>query len=303
MQNAGNCVKHLAQVTKLAKVSGVLDRIPDAFFEYASTLYKKNPQLNLPYRHEIVAAGNRRDINIQRLNALTKVISPTSLMTQVMVANGVHREKIVETGYGISVSGHGNARVRKRGDGVLTLGFIGTLSSHKGCHVLIEAFARLVGRYPVKLKIYGNPEEFPDYAASLKQAAVDFPEIEFCGVFPNSEIAAVLSGIDVLVVPSLWFENTPLVIHSALAARCPVVASNYPGMSEAVHHGENGLLFKPGSSEALAEQLQCLFDNPELLEKLSGNCKPPKSIGEHVEELLQIYASDSGSGPNLDVSP
>jgi glycosyltransferase involved in cell wall biosynthesis len=50
--------------------------------------------------------------------------------------------------------------------------------------------------------------------------------------------------LDVLVVPSIWYENTPLVIYSAQAAGCPVIASNLGGIAEVKHHEDNGLLFK-----------------------------------------------------------
>jgi glycosyltransferase involved in cell wall biosynthesis len=175
-----------------------------------------------------------------------------------------------------------------------TIGFIGTLSSYKGCHILIQAFNQL-NLPSLKLKIYGNPEHFPNYSADLHSLAADNEAIEFCGTFPNHQIADVLSELDVLVVPSLWYENTPLVVYSALAAHCPVIASDFPGMSEVVAHEENGLVFPAGDSYALAEQLRMLANTPDLLPRLSLGCKPPKSSSEYVDELESTYQTDLSS--------
>jgi hypothetical protein len=93
----------------------------------------------------------------------------------------------------------------------------------------------------------------------------------------------------VLVVPSLWYENTPLVVYSSLAAKRPVVASDFPGLSETITHDSNGLIFAPGDFTALQKQLQRLIEEPALLENLSENCQPPKSSVTYVDELLSLY--------------
>jgi glycosyltransferase involved in cell wall biosynthesis len=157
--------------------------------------------------------------------------------------------------------------------------------------VLINAFKQL-NLPDVRLKIYGSFDHYPDYVASLKTLVVDCDAIEFCGTFPNQQIAQVLSELDALVVPSIWYENTPLVVYSALAARCPVVASNFSGMSEVVRHEENGLLFTAGDAQHLAEALRSLATTADLLPRLSANCQPPKSTVQYVDEIEAVYQQD-----------
>jgi glycosyltransferase involved in cell wall biosynthesis len=125
----------------------------------------------------------------------------------------------------------------------------------------------------------------------LQMRAGGNESIEFCGTFPNSEIAKVFRGIDVLVVPSLWYENTPLVIYSAQAARCPVVASDLPGLSATIKNNENGLLFESGCSVDLEKQLARLVTEEGLLQRLSANSCTPKSTEVHVDELLAVWNS------------
>jgi hypothetical protein len=209
-------------------------------------------------------------------------------MYQKLATNGIAVERLVKSAYGIDTSYYEGIRHERSLNGRLQIGFIGTLAPHKGCHVLIDAVASLPPD-SYHLRIYGSPKDFPDYYAQLRDAAGANPNIEFCGTFPNSEIGRVFSAIDVLVIPSVWYENTPLVLYSAMASGCPAIVSDYPGMTETVTHDQNGMAFPSGDAQALRERLARLIDEPALLARLSGNCQPPKSIVRYVDELTDFY--------------
>lgn len=288
----GNCVKHVALQTGWKKIASLIRFIPTSAIDAIDLVANLHVPISFPFKKEIAALSLRKSFNVSRLNALKGIVSPTQLMTKVLVENGVNEDIIAQTAYGIDVASFNNEPRCYDAKSTITFGYIGTLAPHKGCHVLLKAFFGLnVGN--ARLKIYGNPDEFPDYVAELKRAADNSAHIEFCGTFPNSKIAEVMNGIDVLVVPSVWFENSPLVVYSALAARCPVVASNLPGMSEVVRDDWNGLLFAPGDVQMLKECLLRLVGDRDLLTKLSMNCERPKSITLYVDELLHLYAQDS----------
>ena len=142
---------------------------------------------------------------------------------------------------------------------------------------------------PLQVKIFGRTKDFPDYVARLKDLAGGDPRIQFCGTFPNSTIGKIFSGLDVLVVPSIWYENTPLVIYSAQAAGCPVIASDLGGMAEVIHHEDNGLLFKSGNVAELARALQRLSEDRNLLEHLAKRAVMPRSIQNYVWQLEGVY--------------
>ncbi|MBL8629142.1 MAG: glycosyltransferase family 4 protein, partial [Rhodospirillaceae bacterium] len=291
----GNCVKHVAELTRGAAVRRVSPFIPTFAVDAVAGLTAKGVLPSYPMSAEVAAMARRRPFNVARLNWLSGIVSPTKLMTDVLTRNGVNRDLIVESAYGIDIAAGEVEITRRDMSRPLTVGFIGTLAQHKGCHVLIEAFRKLDAGQ-ARLKIYGNPSDFPDYYARLKQLAGDAPNIEFCGTFPNAQVANVLKGIDTLVVPSLWYENTPLVVYSALAAKRPVVVSNFSGLVEVVKDGWNGLVFEPGDVAGLAKQLKRFLDDAPLLEKLSANCKRPKSSVEYVDELLALYAHPKKQG-------
>jgi glycosyltransferase involved in cell wall biosynthesis len=288
-QFGGNCVKHVAELTRGPAVRRVSELTPRFLVDAVAGATAKGLLPRYPLSGEIGAMARRRPFNISRLNWLDAVISPTKLMTGVLKHNGIDPDLIVESAYGIDITATDVTPASREAGRPLTVGFIGTLAQHKGPHVLIEAFRKL-DPATARLKIYGNPSDFPDYFARLKELAAGASNIEFCGTFPNAQVATVLAGVDVLVVPSLWYENTPLVVYSALAAKRPVVVSDFAGLVETIKHDWNGLVFAPGNVTALAQQLRRLVDDMPLLASLSANCKRPKSSVEYVDELLGLYA-------------
>jgi glycosyltransferase involved in cell wall biosynthesis len=99
----------------------------------------------------------------------------------------------------------------------------------------------------------------------------------------------VYAGIDVLVVPSIWYENSPNVILEAFAHQTPVIASDLGGMAELVDDQETGLLFVPNDAEDLVRKLEMLLNDPGLLTRLRKNIVSPKSLETEMAELLSVY--------------
>jgi glycosyltransferase involved in cell wall biosynthesis len=158
---------------------------------------------------------------------------------------------------------------------------------HKGVHVLLEAVRRLPADQ-FELEIWGSLETFPDYAAQVKALAQELP-VRFCGAFDNDDAASVYDRFDVLVVPSLWPENSPLVIHEAFMAGMPVVASRIGGLPELVTDGINGLLFDPSSSASLANTLRTLVDWPERIAQMANRVPLVKTIEEDARDWERRY--------------
>jgi glycosyltransferase involved in cell wall biosynthesis len=173
----------------------------------------------------------------------------------------------------------------------LKVGYVGTLVWHKGAHVLLEAVRALdAGAY--ELKIFGNPDVFPDYMAELRALAAGLP-VHFMGRFDRERIAEVYRQIDVLVVPSLWLENSPLVIHEAFMAGVPIVGARIGGIAGLVEDGGTGLLYDPASAVELAAALRRLIENPAYLAALAARVRSVprvKSIAEDAREWEEAYA-------------
>src|SRR5207247_9820483 len=117
--------------------------------------------------------------------------------------------------------------------------------------------------------IFRSPDVFPEYAAELRTHAAGLP-VRFMGAFDHDRVADVYAQIDVLVVPSLWLENSPLVIHEALMAGIPVVGARIGGISGLVDDGRTRLLYDPASPAELEAVLRFLIEHPEPTLELAG---------------------------------
>lgn len=287
---AGNCLLHLTQTTQGGVVGRLAAWLPvpvaDGIMRLARTRWwpRRGPGA------EVQALSARLGTNMARLQRLHKIAVPNRFMQSTLQRHGVAPERMVLLPYGVAPGGGERPAPRatpERGT-PLRVGFVGTLAPHKGCHVLIQAINTLP-EADFELHIHGNEHDFADYARALRQQASQRANIQFCGVFPNAEIARVMSGLDVLVLPSIWHENTPLVLYSAQASACPVVASALPGIADVLQPEHNGLLFPAGNAHALAQQLRRLHNEPGLLARLSQQARPPKTSATHVDELLALW--------------
>ena len=227
------------------------------------------------------------------INKVDLFIAPSKYLMNRFVSDfNVPKNKIIYLDYGFPTeyliqSDKSNERTN------FTFGYIGTHILSKGINLLINAFLQL--EQPATLKIYGRQDGQSTNA--LKQmAAGSKNKIEFAGEYINHNLANdVFSKVDCIVVPSIWAENSPLVIHEAQACKIPVITANYGGMSELVQHKVNGLLFEHRNIDSLAEQMKYAIRNPELLQQLgergylySENGAIP-DISNHCKNLMTIY--------------
>jgi len=286
----GNCLKHMAQNVQNGWLGKTLNLIPTSGVDLLVKFTKNGSLLKYPKQEEVVAIANRLPVNIARLNHLNGLLVPNKFMKEFLMRYGVEPGLIHERAFGIDMNLSVQNRQYKSHQAKLRVAFIGTLAPHKGCHILVDAFKKLP-EGSATLKIFGQLTDFPGYVGKLKALASKQKSIEFCGTFPNSEMVEIFKDIDVLIVPSIWYENTPLVLYSAQAAQCPVVVSNLPGLTEVVQEGENGLLFVTGNSVDLARQLHRLISEEGLLQRLSIHARPPKSTKSYVDDLLSMWQS------------
>lgn len=174
-----------------------------------------------------------------------------------------------------------------------TFGYIGTHILAKGVNQLIEAFS-LVNK-PSTLRIYGRDNGQSTKALQLL-ASKSKNKIEFVGEYVNHNLANdVFAKVDCIVVPSIWAENSPLVIHEAQSCKVPVITADYGGMKEYVQHKVNGLLFEHRNIKALKEQLEFAISNPNLMKQLgekgylfSEDGSVP-NIEDHCRALVKLY--------------
>jgi glycosyltransferase involved in cell wall biosynthesis len=286
-----HCVRCIASRNPDPRVRNTLASVPGALLKIADGL-SRTPLSRLSRSLQQVGAVRERPAYIRKnLEAVDRVVAYTELTQSLLVSNGIGAGKTLISPYGIEVSDIAQAAQERRPSPSLRLGFVGTLAPHKGCDILLRAFKRLPPGLDTTLSIHGDLDQYPSFVRELRGLTGDDDRIFFHGAFLREEVGRALSEMDVLVVPSRWYENAPGVIFEAFAARLPVVATDLGGLSEFVRHGENGLLFELENASDLARQLRRLCEDQGLLERLRRGIRPVKTVRENADELERLYAS------------
>jgi glycosyltransferase involved in cell wall biosynthesis len=174
-----------------------------------------------------------------------------------------------------------------------SLAYFGELSPYKGVETLIGAMQILRDELPeLHLSIHGaNLWRYPEeYRARLGSAIEEASaNVTFVGSYDRGDLPRLMGEADWVVLPSRWWENSPLVVQEAFQYRRPVICSGIGGMAEKVTHGVNGLHFTVSNPEALAETIRRAVTTPGLWEELWSGIPPVYGMPEHVESISGIY--------------
>ena len=138
---------------------------------------------------------------------------------------------------------------------------------------------------------YGGETDYasyPDRGQFLAQLHRS-PHIRMMGRYEHHEVGRILGEVDVVVVPSIWYENAPLVIREAFLAKKPAVTAAFGGMPEWIQDGVNGLLFRPRDVRDLRRTLERFITDPSLVGKLSQHFPPVQSIAADAEAIEGYY--------------
>jgi glycosyltransferase involved in cell wall biosynthesis len=170
----------------------------------------------------------------------------------------------------------------------LRFGYVGSLLPSKGVDLLLAAF-RGVGARGATLEIHGtSPWDGGRFERDLASANRD-PAVRFHGRFGRDQFAAVLGSLDVLVLPSRWYENAPITLDEAAFGRLPVIVAGHGGMAELLAARENGLAFTPGDVTSLRAALTRFLDEPNLWHRLRAPAAPVPTAPEVAARFETLY--------------
>jgi glycosyltransferase involved in cell wall biosynthesis len=229
------------------------------------------------------------------VNAADIVISATKFLADILIRHGIEPGKTRVVPYGVDIGAVGPRRAvpqRFTPAEPLRLGFIGSITEMKAPHVPLEALANLGEKVrAVSLDLYGKIDEGDRYCRLVREKADRCGgTVTLCGTFPHERIGEILSGVHLLVMPSIWYESTPLVLCAALAARVPVLVSRLGGMTEVIEEGVNGLSFPAGDSAGLGNVIRRLLDEPGVVAQLHRMIRPRnRSTADYTEDIEAIY--------------
>ncbi|MBI2436232.1 MAG: glycosyltransferase family 4 protein [Candidatus Magasanikbacteria bacterium] len=163
--------------------------------------------------------------------------------------------------------------------------YLGQIEEHKGVFLLAEAFEKVKN---AKLHIVGDGSKLDELKNIVTENNLE--NIEFYGRVDRDKLPELFSHIDMTIVPSLCYENSPTVIFESLYFDVPVLASRIEGIAELIEEGKNGFTFETGDLESLQEKMEWCIEHVVDIKKME--LKTPtlmRSEGEYVTSLISLY--------------
>lgn len=208
------------------------------------------------------AAAERLDYLKRVLADVDLFVSPSEFLRERFIDAGmVSPDRIIvsDNGYDLSRLPQSRTRPERRSDR-LRVGYVGTIAEHKGIHLIVDAMND-IDDDRVSCRIWGDVTAFWEYTERLR-GAIRNPRTLLMGPFENDRITDVLADLDLLVVPSLWFENSPLTVHEAAACGLPVLTSDQGGLAEYVRPEVTGRHFALGDVADLRAKILSFLEEP-----------------------------------------
>jgi len=224
-------------------------------------------------------------------------LAPSRFLLERYVEWGVREDRIRYQPYGLLIDpGETTPEPDEREPPISRFGFFGQLAQHKGIFVLLEALRSLVSAGIDDLRVYlnGCNLEFqtPEFRDRLDELCVELRDhVVLLGKYDRADLRALMADVAWVVVPSIWWENSPLVIQEAFAFGRPVICSDIGGMAEKVEHGVNGLHFAAGDPLSLAETLRAAARSRTGWRRLRSGIPAPYTLREAARAQVETYRS------------
>ncbi len=230
------------------------------------------------------------------LNLADAFIAPSAFLANRYVEWGIAAERIFVIENGIVMGEKTPARdlpapTARRN----RFAYFGQMTPFKGVHVLIDAVSRVpddIWGDDSTLMIFGGnlerqPTEYQDRVAKLIEDAGR--RVRFYGSYQNQDMPRLMRSVDWVVMPSVWWENSPVVIQEALHHGRPILCSDIGGMAEKVRDRLDGYHFRAGSAQDLADRLIDVLSTPRSWDNLRATLRRPMSHVDCGREHVALY--------------
>jgi glycosyltransferase involved in cell wall biosynthesis len=289
------CVANVPQAVPWLRAAsrplrGLLHRLAGRYL----ALVRKRPAALRKHLSDVACLARRPRIMLAELAKADYVIAPSPFLAGKMIEAGFRKDRLIVSDYGMETGWLDGYR-RTPAHGKVRFGFVGSLVWYKGLETLGKAFQRLADPR-AELHVHGDTLGLPEFRATREkvEAVVRREGLHFHGKYDPKRLAAVLGSIDVLIVPSLWYENSPLAIHEAFQAGIPVLVSDLGGMRDLVTDGRGGLRFAAGDDADLARVMSRFLDEPSLAANLVAAAPAVKTVAENAAEMEIKYKQAIG---------
>jgi glycosyltransferase involved in cell wall biosynthesis len=237
----------------------------------------------------------RADLIRNALLPAAGYISPSHFLADRMVQWGLPREKFVVIENGLRVLPRRVERSRGGLEGSpWTFGYFGQITPFKGADTLLDTID-LLRKQPgieqkIRIKVHGNLiGQTTEFTERFNTAFRENGFANYSGPYDNADVINLMGACDYILVPSTWWENSPVVIQEAYAAGRPVICTGLGGMAEKVPNRRSGLHFRINDAADLARAMAEAADEVVYSALCSG--LPPVSDGTMMaRDYLATFA-------------
>ncbi len=223
-------------------------------------------------------------------------VSPSRFLAERYVKWGIEEDKLRVIENGIIVDAAMPPRELQGPDPRRNrFAYFGQMTPFKGVDVLIDAVSRIPeeiwGKDSCLMIFGGNLERQPiEFQERMKKLIADAGHrVRFYGTYQNGDMPRLMRSVDWVVLPSVWWENSPVVIQEALLHGRPMICSDIGGMAEKVRDGKDGLHFRAGSSQDLADRIVEVLGDTQTWDRLRVSMRKPADHLGCAREHLKLY--------------
>jgi glycosyltransferase involved in cell wall biosynthesis len=233
----------------------------------------------------------RKQTVMDALTGFDGFFSPSQFLADRFAGWGLERDRIAVIENGLQ--GSAGTPHRARTDSVWTFGFFGQINPFKGVDVILDAAEKLsadskaVGSMRIRIHgtLVGQPQAFVE---RFNSALKNFPFLSYAGAYDSNSVYQLMSDCDYILVPSTWWENSPVVIQEAYSVRTPVICSGIGGLAEKVHDGKSGLHFRRGDPSDLLRAMKQATDS-KLAKTLREGIPPVTSAADMARSYARLF--------------
>ena len=227
------------------------------------------------------------------LELIDQFISPSHFLAQRFIDWGLPASKMTVLENGRQVHSPAPQRKLSSGDKRNRFGFFGQINPYKGVLLILEAVEYLVkNNYSdFQINLFGNVASgFPEFKVDFLKFLSKYRDlVTHHGRYEQEEIPDLIQLVDWVIVPSVWWENSPLVIQEVFMHKRPIICSDIGGMAEKVEDQKTGLHFKVRNAASLAKTIKIAGNDVQLWSNLVNNIEPRLSIEQSAMQHIAVY--------------
>ena len=240
----------------------------------------------------------RKHYFMSHFKLVDQFVAPSEFLRQRYIQWGLAPEQIVVIENGQSDEPPLPPRPLAEGETRNRFGFFGQINPYKGLDVLLQALHELpkAERKKIVLEVHGanlewQPEAYRQKIEALREPLIKQGVVQWVGPYQPHELRRRMAGVDWVVVPSVWWENSPMVIQEAFVCGRPLLVSDIGGMAEKVRDGLDGIHVPAGNVLSWSKSLQQAARMTDAWKTFQDGIRQPLTYAGCAEAHLQLIST------------